>query len=150
LKLIKDITTEETQFLTASDDPLKHKVIFVGGFLNRKYDTNPAEKDDDDAQGPCVSSEFTNQLNRGGLSLTKLSTVFFVHSVVHILSKRSPPKSGCRQYLARFLSSVTDVTLSSNTMACRTIANVLLKAHVLHNSDREQELGCLRHKEQLQ
>jgi len=66
LELIQDCTTEETQFFIASDDPLKHKVIFVAGFLTRKYDTNPAENDDDDAQGPCVFSEFTNQLNRGG------------------------------------------------------------------------------------
>ena len=31
-----------------------------------------------------------------------------------------------------------------------TVTNVLLKAHVLHHSDREQELGCLRRTEKLQ
>jgi len=52
LELIQDITTEETQFLIASDDALKHKVLFVAVFFKQKYDTNPAENDDDDAQGP--------------------------------------------------------------------------------------------------
>jgi len=93
--------------------------------------------------------EFIRQLDRGGLFIQKLSTVYFVHSAVHAISRLSPLKSGCRQYLANLLSSV-DVPLSTNAMACRTVANVLLKAHVLHHSDREQELGCLRRREKLQ
>jgi len=32
-------------------------------------------------------------------------------------------------------------------MVCLTVANVLLKVHVLHHSDREQELGCLGRRE---
>ena len=149
LEILQDITTDDTQNLIESDDTLKHKVIFVAGFLTRKYDRQLASDDDDDAQEPRVSSEFTNELNRGGLSVPKLSTVYFVHTAVHIISKLSPPKSGCRQYLTSLLSSV-DTPLSNNVMACRTVANVLLKAHVLHHSDREQELGCLRRREKLQ
>jgi hypothetical protein len=148
LDLLQDITTDDTEKLLDSDDSLKHKIIFVAGFLTRKYEKKTADDDDDDAQGPRVSSEFTRQLDRGGLSIPSLSTVYLVHSAVHIISKLSPSKSGCRQYVATLLSSV-DAPLSNNVMACRTVANVLLKAHVLHHSDREQELGCLRRREKL-
>ena len=40
--------------------------------------------------------------------------------------------------------------IANNSKACCAAANVLLKAHVLHHSDREQELGCLRRMEKLQ
>ena len=89
------------------------------------------------------------RLNRGWLSIPKLSTVYFVHSAVHIISKVSTPKAGCRKYIATLLSYV-DAPLSNNIMACRTVANVVLKAHILHHSDREQALGCLRCREKLQ
>jgi hypothetical protein len=79
----------------------------------------------------------------------KLSTVYFVHSAVHIISKLSPLKAGCRKYVATLLSNV-DAPIANNIMACRTVVNVLLKAHVIHQSDREQELGCLRRREKLQ
>ena len=88
-----------------------------------------------------LSSDFTQQLNRGGMSVPKLSTVYFVHSAVHIISKVSTPKADCRKCIAYLLSYV-DALLSNNIMACRTVANVLLKAHVLHHSDREHALGC--------
>ena len=138
-------TTKRSEF----DDSLKHKIIFVAGFLTRKYDTQSASDYDDDVQELTVSSDFTQQLNRGGLSIPKLSTVYFVHSAVHTISKVSTPKAGGRKYIATLLSYV-DTPLSNNIMACRTVANVLLKAHVLHHSDREQALGCLRHREKLQ
>jgi hypothetical protein len=149
LEVLQDITTDDTENLIHSDDSLKHKIIFVAGFLTRKYDTQSASYNDDDAQELTVSSDFTQQLNRGGLSLPKLSTVYFVHSAVHIISKLCQPKAGCRKYIATLLSYV-DASLANNIMACRTVANVLLKAHVLHHSDREQELGCLRRREKLQ
>ena len=96
-----------------------------------------------------MSSEFTKQLDRGGLSVPELSATHFVHNAVYLISKLRLSKSHCRQYLARLLSCV-DAPLAENVMACRSLANVLLKAHVLHHSDREKELGCLRRKEKLQ
>jgi len=149
LEILQDITTDDTQIIIESDDSLKHKLIFVAGYLTRKYDVQSACDDDGDELEPRVSSEFLKQLDRGGLAIPKLSTVYFVHSAVHIISELSPPKSGCRQYLVRLLSYV-DAPLSKNAMACRSAANILLKAHVLHNSDKEQQLGCLRRKEKLQ
>lgn len=143
LELLQDISSDGTESLLESNDNLKHKVIFIAGYVTRKYDNHPTSDDENDKQEPRVSSAFIKQLNRGGLSIPKLSTVFFIHSAVHFISKLSPPKSGCRQYIASLLSSV-DAPLSSNMMACRTVANILLKARVLHHSDKEQELGCLR------
>ena len=150
LEILHDITIEDTEILIDSDDSLKHKVIFVAGFLTRKYGKEQISDDDDcEAQDSQVLSEFTQQLDRGGLSMPKLSTVFFVHSAINITKQLSPPTSGCRQYLAKLLSYV-DAPISNNMKACRTLANVLLKAHVLNNSDREQQLGCLRRREKLQ
>ena len=128
---------------------MKHKIIFVAGFVTRKHDTQSASDSDDDAQELNVSSEFTQQLDRGGLSIPKLSTVYLVHSAVYIISKLNTLKAGCRNFITTLLSYV-DVPLANNSKACHTVANVLLKAHVLHHSDREQELGCLRWKEKLQ
>lgn len=151
LEMLQDrpITTDDTENLVHSADSLKHKIIFVAGFLTRKYGTKSSCDNDNDAQELTVSSDFIKQLDRGGLSVPKLSTVFFVHSAVHVISQLSPVKAGCRKYVANLLSNV-DAPLASNYMACRTVTNVLLKAHVLHRSDREQELGCLRRREKLQ
>ena len=147
--MLQDVTTDDTVNLIQSDDSLKHKVIFVAGFLTRKYDKHSGSENSDDAEELTVCSEFTQQLDRGGLSVPKLLTVYFVHSAVHIISKLSPPKAGCRNYVATLLSHV-DAPIANNIMACRTVVNVLLKAHVIHQSDREQELGCLRRREKLQ
>ena len=149
LEMLQDVTTDDTVNLIQSADSLKHKVIFVAGFLTRKYDKHSGSENSDDAEELTVCSEFTQQLDRGGLSVPKLSTVYFVHSAVHIISKLSPPKAGCRKYVATLLSHV-DAPIANNIMACRTVVNVLLKAHVIHQSDREQELGCLRRREKLQ
>ena len=104
MEMLQDITTDDTENIIHSDDSLKHKIIFAAGFLTRKYDTQSASDYDDDAQELTVSSDFTQQLNRGGLSIPKLSTVYFVHSAVHIISKVSTPKAGSRKYIATLLS----------------------------------------------
>ena len=121
MELLQDITTDYTESLKESDDSLKPKIIFMGGFLTRKYQASRAKDDDDDAQERHESSEFTQQLNRRGLSFPKLSTAYFVHRAVYILGKLSHPMSSCRQYLARLLSYV-DAPISVNAMACRTVA----------------------------
>ena len=149
MELLHDLSSDDTGNLIESNDNLKQKVIFIAGYVTRNYGNHPTSDDENDEQEPRVSSAFMKQLNRGGLSIPKLSTVFFVHSAVYLIRKLNPPKSGCRQYITRLLSSV-DAPLSSNLMACRTVSNILLKAHVLHHSDKEQELGCLRRREKLQ
>ena len=45
--------------------------------------------------------------------------------------------------------SFVDAPLASSNAACTTLANILLKAHVLNVSDREKSLGCLRRQDKL-
>jgi hypothetical protein len=80
LEMLLDVTTDVTVNLIQSDDSLKHKVIFVAGFLKRKYDKHSGSENSDDAEDLTVCSEFTQQLDRGSLSVPKLSTVYFVQT----------------------------------------------------------------------
>jgi len=103
LEMLQDITTDDTENLIHSDDSLKHKIIFIAGFLTRKYDTQAASDTDDDTQQLTddtqeltVSSDFTRQLDRGGLSIPKFSTVYFVHSAVYIISLHQDLFQTCR------------------------------------------------------
>jgi len=96
LEMLNDITTDGTDIFMQSDDSLKHKIIFAVGFLTHKYDAQSAsDNDDDDVQELTASSDFTQQLDRAGLLIPKLSTVYLVHSAVYIISKLSSPKAGC-------------------------------------------------------
>ena len=46
--------------------------------------------------------------------------------------------------------SFVDAPFAQSWVASCTLVNTLLKAQVIHNSDREQQYGCLRRKEKLQ
>ena len=54
----------------------------------------------------------------------------------------------CRFHFAELLSFV-DAPLAGSKAACTTLANILLKAHVLNVSDKEKSLGCLRRQDKL-
>ena len=58
------------------------------------------------------------------------------------------PRLRCRRYLRKLLSLI-HAPVAENEVACRTLANVLMKAFVVANSDREKTQGCLRRKEKL-
>ena len=47
------------------------------------------------------------------------------------------------------LLSFVDAPLAGSNAACTTLANILLKAHVLNVSDKEKYLGCLRRQDKL-
>ena len=64
LDLMQEIGIEDTQQLLDSTDIVKHKVVFIAGFLTYKHG-EPSE-------GEEVSSEFLLELNRGGLRLPTL------------------------------------------------------------------------------
>ena len=76
MELLQDLTADDTEILIQSDDSLKYKVIFICGYLTRNDETTSAIDDDDYAQDPKVSSEFTDI---GELSVPKFSTAYFVH-----------------------------------------------------------------------
>ena len=141
------IKLDDTQELIESSNTLKQKVVFIAGFLAHKHSNgNIADNDDVTAN---VSCEFLQELDRGSLSVPTLSTAFLVHTAVHLFASLPTHKIRCRKYLVEILSFV-DAPLAKDSMACRTLGNVLLKAHVNDTSDRERQLGCLRRTEKLQ
>lgn len=144
-ELIDEIIPQNTQELLGCDDALKHKVVYLAGYLVYKYGNSTTMEIIDDADGNEVSSEFLHNLNRGGLSVPTMSTVFFVHNACNLHAKT---EMRCRFHFAELLSFV-DAPLASNNAACTTLANILLKAYVLNVSDKEKSLGCLRRQEKL-
>ena len=145
-ELIDEITPQDTQELLRSDDAFKHKVIYLAGYLVYKYgDSTSMEEIIGDEDGNEVSSEFLDNLNRGGLSVPTMSTVFFVHNGYNL---HDQTKMRCRFHFAELLSFV-DAPLAGSKAACTTLANILLKAHVLNVSDKEKSLGCLRRQDKL-
>ena len=84
-------------------------------------------------------------LNRGGLTLPRMSTVHFVHAG-HVLYQRTQIK--CTRHLANVLFFVNS-PIACSEAACKTLANILLKAFVLNVSDRQRSVGCLRRQEKL-
>jgi hypothetical protein len=145
LELVNDITVNDTQTLLESDNTLKHTVVYVAGYLMRKFGTQVDEADDE----PCANSDFIKELNRGGLTIPTLSTVFLVHSANHLISALDCQKKNCCAYCSRLISRI-ESPMAANVQACRTLVNILEKARVLDTSDTEQRLGCLRRQEKLQ
>ena len=129
--------------MLSSDDSFKHKIVYIAGHLVHKFGKLLPQSDEEE-----ISTESLDELNRGGLSVPTLSTVFFVH-VAHQTHGALPPgKARCRNYLKRLYSNI-DAPIANIADACLTLSNIILKAFVLNDSDRERELGCLRRKEKL-
>jgi hypothetical protein len=59
LEMLQDVTTDDTVNLIQPDDSLKHKVIFVAGFLTCKYDKHSGSENSDDAEELSVCSELS-------------------------------------------------------------------------------------------
>ena len=72
---LNDFQLSETQSLLLLDNTLRHKVVFIAGHLVFKYGKTDDENDED------ISTEFLDELNRGGLKIPTISTVHFVHLV---------------------------------------------------------------------
>ena len=73
VEALNDFDVNETQSLLLRDETLRHKVVFIAGYLVHKYETTDGENDEN------ISTEFLDELNRGGLSVPTISTVHFVH-----------------------------------------------------------------------
>ena len=87
------------------------------------------------------------ELSHGGLSVPTLSTVHFVH-VAYMTYPKVTSGGLCKNYLKRLFSEI-DCPMSKISDACSTLSNIILKAFVLNNSDKEKALGCLRRQEKL-
>ena len=143
LEHLHETTILETQEMLSSDDSIKHKIVYIAGHLVHKFGKLLPQSDEEE-----ISTEFLDELNRGGLSIPTLSTVFFVHVAQKTHEKLPPGKARCRNYLRRLYSFI-DAPIANVAAACLSVTNIIMKAFVLNNSDRERELGCLRRKEKL-
>ena len=117
-----DITVLETEYLVQSNDTIKHKVIFLAGYLERKFRTNisTAEAEDDDHN--LTDSEFLTNLNRGGLTVPLISTVHFVNSAHKLFVNCNLHCS--RAHLSQALSRI-DSPMAIIQGACVTLSNIL-------------------------
>ena len=141
IDLINEVSIYTTQELLDSEtDPMKHTAVYIARFLTRKH------LHDMDAE--VLSTEFLDELDRGGLSMPTLASVNFVHCAMFLHNALPEPRKNCGKYFRRLLSLI-DCPIAKITKACLTLSNTLFKGFVLNSSDRESSLGCLRRKEKL-
>ena len=148
LEAFSGFTLTKTQALLDSTDTLKEKVVYISGFLSHKHfhqNKDISEADEDE----LVTSEFLEELSRGGLRVPTLNMVHLVFSAFHLYKQLDSSRRSCTKYF-RSLISYVDSPYSNDTAICKRLTNVIFKAEVLHLSDKENELGCLRRKEKLQ
>lgn len=133
-----DITIADTEDLVQSNDSVKHKCIFLAGYLEHKYRANILRIETENNDDHRINSEFLTNLNRGGLTVPLLSTVHFVHSAYKLFGKCN--LHCCRAHLSHALRRI-DSPMVVIQGACLTLSNILLKAFVLDNSDKERKLN---------
>ena len=120
---------------------MKHKVIYIESYIAKNH---PQVDNDEES----ISSTFLDELNRGGLTVPTLSTVFFVHCGIQAQSAITSTNMRRRTYVMNLLTLI-QAPVAKNVLACRLLANLLLKSHLTANSDREKSVGCLRRKEKF-
>ena len=142
INVLHTLSLVNTQELLQSDGELKHKAIYIAGYVTKQtsFQTDDPEQ--------SVSSDFLNELDRGGLTLPSIATVFFVQCGIHAQNTIDSPRLRCRNYFVKLLGLI-DAPIAEHVVACRTLTNILMKAFVTANSDREKSQGCLRRKEKL-
>ena len=141
VEMLHEITIEDTQTLVNSNETLKQNIIYIAGFLVHKHGEPDTTQEKEE-------TEFLSELNRDGLSLQTLNTVFFVHCSMIVHGKIPEPRRNCCKYFKNLISHL-DTEIASNEKIWQTLTNIVCKAYVQNNNDRERELGCLRGKEKL-
>ena len=134
------IIMKTTQNLMTTNSTLKHKVVYIARFLARKH------KIEDSSD--LMSTKYLESLNRGGLTVPTFNVVYFVHASIHIHENLPTKKKHCHRYLSKVMNFI-DVPFSSDTKICRTLVNIISKGYVQSDSDRENQIGCLRRAEKL-
>ena len=121
---------------------MKQKVVYLAGYLVDKF----GEPDiNEDEEVPC---EFISELSRGGLHLPTFTEVYFVHNTINLYNELDLNRKSCCKYFQKLLSFI-DAPLAQNDKACKSLTNILFKAHALDVSDIEKQKGCLRRREKL-
>ena len=131
--MIEELDITETQNLLESSDILKQKVVYVAGFLVHKYNEPNVDEEEE------ISCEFISELNRGGLHLPTLTTVYFVHSAISLHNKIELPRQNCCKYFQKLISFI-NAPIAENSKACKTLTNILFKAFALNVSDTEKQI----------
>ena len=72
IDVLQSLNFSATQELLASEDTMKHKVIYIASYIAKNH---PQVDNDEES----ISSTFLDELIRGGLTVPTLSTVFFMH-----------------------------------------------------------------------
>ena len=142
IDLLQEININDTQLLLESSGIMKEKIVFLGGFLAHKHEEQNVDEEEE------ISSEFITELNRGGLHLPTLSTVYFVHCAINLHNKLEKPRQNCSKYFQNLLTFI-DAPFAHNGKACKSLTNVIFKAYALNVCDTEKQIGCLRRREKL-
>ena len=143
LELVSNLAITDTQTLLESTNIPKEKVVFIAGYLSHKHFQEGEIEDEE-----LVTSDFLKELSRGGLRVPTLNMVFLVHSATSMYETLKEPYRRCTKYFRSSLGFI-DTPFSRNIGVCKRLTNVIFKGDVLHRSDRENQLGCLRRKEKL-
>lgn len=120
---------DTTQELLHSIKTLKHRVIYIGGFLVHKRG-QCVEADD------VLSNTFFEQSNSGSFRGPTLSTVYFIHCGTTFHDTLSILRKKCGKYFAELLPQI-DTSIPDDLGACRTLANLLKNVFILQTSDHE-------------
>ena len=124
------------------------KLIYISGFLSHKHFEENTDSNSEIFDDEYVPSEYIEHLNRGRLRVLRLNLVFFVHTAMGLYEKITQSRRSCTKYFRSLLSFV-DTPYSNNVNICKRLTNIIFKAEVMHKSDRENELGCLKEKRKI-
>ena len=120
---------DKTQALLNSNNTHKHKVLHISGFLSHKHfhqNKDISEADEEE----LVTSQFLEELSRGGFRVPTLNMVHLVFSAFHLYKQRDSSRRSCTKYF-RSLILYVDSPYSSDTAICKSLTNVIFKAEVL-------------------
>ena len=117
LEAISGYTLTRTQSLLDSTDSLKQKVVYIAGFLSHKHFQQNKDAVDVN-EDELVTSEFLEELSRGGLRVPTLNMVHLVYSAFHLYEYLDSSRRSCTNYF-RTLNSFVDLPYSSDTAMCK-------------------------------
>ena len=100
VELVNKLDIADTQELIETSNIMKQKVVYLAGFLAFKF------SDSELALEETIPCNFISELNRGGLHVPTLSTVFFVHSAMNIHDKIDASRQKCTRYIRKLLSMI--------------------------------------------
>ena len=96
VELVNKLDIADTQELIETSNIMKQKVVYLAFKFS----------DSELALEETIPCNFISELNRGGLHVPTLSTVFFVHSAMNIHDKIDASRQKCTRYIRKLLSMI--------------------------------------------